>query len=192
MGDGVRRVRHQRRLLPELRDVAWYRQDHARRHLCKIGDFVGGDEDATGRVVRSGLGAFIYLEFLDASFSFDGVIGAFAITNNIILIALGLGIGAMFVRSMTIALVRGGHLAEFRFLEHGAFYAIIALAVIMLLSIRIETPEIVTGLVGAFIIGISLYASIRHKKLFPKEYTEEGDAEVILPTGDVISGGHIS
>lgn len=156
----------------------------------KIGDFVGGDEDATGRVVRSGLGAFIYLEFLDASFSFDGVIGAFAITNNIVLIALGLGIGAMFVRSMTIALVRGGHLAEFRFLEPGAFYAIIALAVIMLLSIRIETPEVVTGLIGACIIGVSLYASIRHKKLFPDEYAEEGDAEVILPTGDIVPGGH--
>jgi len=158
----------------------------------KIGDFVGGDEDATGQVVRSGLGAFIYLEFLDASFSFDGVIGAFAITNNIILIALGLGFGAMFVRSMTIALVRGGHLAEFRFLEPGAFYAIIALAVIMLLSIRVETPEVVTGLVGACIIGVSLYASIRHKKLFPHEYAEEGDAEVILPTGDIVPGGHVS
>ncbi|MEO7692231.1 MAG: DUF475 domain-containing protein [Sphingomonas sp.] len=158
----------------------------------KIGDFVGGDEDATGRVVRSGLGAFIYLEFLDASFSFDGVIGAFAITNNIVLIALGLGIGAMFVRSMTIALVRGGHLAEFRFLEPGAFYAIIALAVIMLLSIRIETPEVVTGLIGACIIGLSLYASIRHKKLFPDEYAEEGDAQVILPTGDIVPGGHTS
>ena len=154
----------------------------------KIGDLVGGDEDASGRVVRSGLGAFIYLEFLDASFSFDGVIGAFAITNNIILIALGLGIGAMFVRSMTIALVRGGHLAEFRFLEPGAFYAIIGLSVIMLLSIRIETPEVVTGLIGACIIGLSLYASIRHKKLFPEEYAEDGEAEVILPTGDIANG----
>ncbi|MGH6614003.1 DUF475 domain-containing protein [Sphingomonas sp.] len=159
----------------------------------KIGDLVGGDEDATtGKVVRSGAGAFIYLEFLDASFSFDGVIGAFAITNNIILIALGLGIGAMFVRSMTIALVRGGHLAEFRFLEPGAFYAIIALATIMLLSIRIETPEVITGLIGACIIGVSLYASIRHKKLFPHEYAEDGEADVILPTGDVTPGRHTS
>ncbi len=158
----------------------------------KIGDLAGGEEDAAGKVVRSGLGAFIYLEFLDASFSFDGVIGAFAITNNIVLIALGLGIGAMFVRSMTIALVRGGHLAEFRFLEPGAFYAIIALSVIMLLSIRIETPEIVTGLIGACIIGVSLYASIRHKKLFPEEYAEDGDAEVILPTGSIVAGAHSS
>lgn len=154
-----------------------------------FGDKVGGEEDATGKIVRSGAGAFMYLEVLDASFSFDGVIGAFAVTNNIILIALGLGIGAMFVRSMTIALVKGGHLSEFRYLEPGAFYAIIALAAIMLTSIRIETPEIVTGLIGAIIIGAALWASIRHRKLFPDEYLEEGEADVILPTGDVIPGG---
>ena len=158
----------------------------------KLGDMVGGDAAATGQVVRSGLGAFVYLEFLDASFSFDGVIGAFAITNNIILIALGLGIGAMFVRSMTIALVRGGHLAEYRFLEPGAFYAIIALAVIMLLSIRVETPEVVTGLIGAAFIGASLWASIRHKKLFPGEYAEAGQAEAILPSGQIMPGAHTS
>lgn len=155
----------------------------------KFGDFMGGEEDAvTGQVVRSGAASFVYLEFLDASFSFDGVIGAFAITNDILLIALGLGIGAMFVRSMTIALVRGGHLSEFRYLEPGAFYAIVALAVIMLISIRVHTPEVVTGLVGALIIGLSLYASIRHKKLFPHEYEEDGQADAILPTGEVIPG----
>lgn len=158
----------------------------------KLGDFLGAEEDATGKVVRSGLGAFIYLEFLDASFSFDGVIGAFAITNDILLIALGLGIGAMFVRSMTIALVRGGHLTEFRYLETGAFYAIIALATIMLLSIRVHTPEVVTGLIGAVIIGVSLWASIRHQKLFPEEYAEGGDAEAILPTGSVIADARTS
>lgn len=153
----------------------------------KFGDMMGGEEDmVTGKIVRSGAGAFVYLEFLDASFSFDGVIGAFAITNNIILIALGLGIGAMFVRSMTIALVRGGHLSEFRYLEPGAFYAIIALATIMLLSIRVHTPEVITGLIGATFIGVALWASIRHKKLFPGEYEEDGRAEAILPTGNVV------
>lgn len=153
----------------------------------KFGDLMGGEEDATGRVVRTGAGAFVYLEFLDASFSFDGVIGAFAITNNILLIALGLGIGAMFVRSMTVALVKGGHLSEFRFLEPGAFYAIIALATIMLLSIRIETPEVVTGLIGAAIIGLALWASIRHRRRFPDEYSEEGEAQAILPTGEPLN-----
>lgn len=156
----------------------------------KLGDMLGGEVDATGKIVRSGLGGFIYLEFLDASFSFDGVIGAFAITNDILIIALGLGIGAMFVRSMTIALVRGGHLSEFRYLEPGAFYAIIALAVIMLMSIRVHTPEVITGLLGAVIIGVSLWASLRHKKLFPHEYEEDGEADAILPTGEVVKDVH--
>ena len=89
-----------------------------------------------GAAVRSGLGGFIYLNILDASFSFDGVIGAFALSNNMIVIALGLSIGAMFVRSMTIHLVRKGTLAEYRFLEHGAFWAIIVLGAIMLMSAR--------------------------------------------------------
>ena len=51
------------------------------------------DRAALGReVARGGLGAFLYLEVLDASFSFDGVIGAFAMTKNLFLIAIGLGI----------------------------------------------------------------------------------------------------
>ncbi|WP_231958974.1 DUF475 domain-containing protein [Altererythrobacter sp. B11] len=119
---------------------------------------------ARGAVVASGLGGFLYLNVLDASFSFDGVIGAFALSNNMIVIALGLSIGAMFVRSMTIMLVKKGTLAEYRFLEHGAFWAILALGAIMLLSARFHIPETVTGLIGAVLIGVSLYWSIRHNR----------------------------
>ncbi|WP_336986608.1 DUF475 domain-containing protein [Altererythrobacter aquiaggeris] len=115
-----------------------------------------------GAVVRSGLGGFLYLNVLDASFSFDGVIGAFALSNNMIVIALGLSIGAMFVRSMTIHLVKQGTLAQYRFLEHGAFYAIIVLGGIMLLSAKFHIPETITGLIGATLIGISLWWSVRH------------------------------
>ena len=105
---------------------------------------------------------FLYLEILDASFSFDGVIGAFAITSDPILIALGLGfIGAMFVRSITIYLVRRGTLAQYRYLEHGAHWAIGALAVILLLSVKVHIPELVTGLIGVAFIGASLFSSIR-------------------------------
>lgn len=124
----------------------------------------GVGDAVTGTVVKSGLASFLYLEVLDASFSFDGVIGAFALSNNLFIIALGLGIGAMFVRSMTIMLVEKGTLAEYRFLEHGAFYAIIALAAIMLLSVQFHIPETITGLIGAALIGISLYASLLHKR----------------------------
>ena len=101
---------------------------------------------------------------LDASFSFDGVIGAFALSNNMIVIALGLSIGALFVRSMTIMLVHKGTLAEYRYLEHGAFWAILALAAIMLLSAHYAIPEAVTGVIGAVLIGFSLLWSVRHNR----------------------------
>jgi hypothetical protein len=119
---------------------------------------------AQGAVIRSGLGGFLYLNVLDASFSFDGVIGAFALSNNMAVIALGLSIGAMFVRSMTIMLVRKGTLGEYRYLEHGAFWAIIALGAIMLLSARFHIPEAITGLIGATLIGLSLWWSVRHNQ----------------------------
>ena len=117
-----------------------------------------------GAVVRSGLGGFLYLNILDASFSFDGVIGAFALSSNMIVIALGLSIGAMFVRSMTIHLVKKGTLAQYRFLEHGAFWAIIVLGIIMLVSARVHIPETITGLIGAVLIGLSLWWSIEHNR----------------------------
>jgi hypothetical protein len=115
-------------------------------------------------VKRGGIGGFLYLEVLDASFSFDGVIGAFAITNDVVIIMLGLAIGAMFVRSMTIYLVEKGTLDEFVYLEHGAHYAIGILAVIMLASIKFHIPEIFTGLIGVAFIGASIWSSVRHRK----------------------------
>lgn len=111
-----------------------------------------------------GLGAFLYLEVLDASFSFDGVVGAFALTNNLILIAIGLGIGAMYVRSMTIMLVEKETLNQFRFLEHGAFYSIFALAVIMFAQSLVHISEVITGLLGASIIALSLISSLRFNR----------------------------
>ncbi|MFG2276867.1 DUF475 domain-containing protein [Streptomyces chartreusis] len=107
---------------------------------------------------------FLYLEVLDASFSFDGVIGAFAVTNDIVLMALGLGIGAMYVRSLTVYLVRQGTLDEYVYLEHGAHYAIGALAVILLVTIQYQIHEIITGLVGVSLIAWSFLSSIRHNK----------------------------
>jgi hypothetical protein len=127
------------------------------------------EDDAVGKAAvntakRNGLAGFLYLEVLDASFSFDGVIGAFAITSDVVIIMLGLAIGAMFVRSMTIHLVHKGTLDEYVFLEHGAHYGIGALAIIMLLSIHWHISEIITGLIGVTFIGLSVYSSIRHKK----------------------------
>ncbi|MGH8853279.1 MAG: DUF475 domain-containing protein [Telluria sp.] len=116
-------------------------------------------------VKRGGIGGFLYLEVLDASFSFDGVIGAFAITTDVVIIMLGLAIGAMFVRSMTVYLVRQGTLDEYVYLEHGAHYAIGILAVIMLVSMKFHVPELITGGVGVAFILASLWSSLQHKKL---------------------------
>lgn len=116
---------------------------------------------ATG---RAAFFLFLYLEVLDASFSFDGVIGAFAITSDPILIAIGLGIGALYIRSITIFLVRNGTLSEFRYLEHGALWAVGALAVILLVTIKYEVPEVVTGGVGVFFIGAGWISSIVHNR----------------------------
>ena len=116
---------------------------------------------------KAGLGAFLYLEVLDASFSFDGVIGAFALTQNLFLIAIGLGIGAMYVRSMTVMLVERGTLAEFRYLEHGAFWSILILSIVMFAQSMWHIPEVVTGLGGAFVIGLSLWSSLRWNRRNP-------------------------
>ncbi len=110
----------------------------------------------------SGFMQFVYLELLDASFSFDGVIAAFAITKDVLLIAAGLGIGAIYVRSMTMHLLEKGTLAQYRYLIHGAHYAILSLSVLLILSVRIHIPEILTGLLGLIIIGFSLQNSRNH------------------------------
>ena len=123
-----------------------------------------GDPGVGNVIKRGSIGGFLYLEVLDASFSFDGVIGAFAITSDVVIIMLGLAIGAMFVRSLTIFLVHKGTLEEFVYLEHGAHYAIGILAVIMLASVKFHISEWFTGLSGVAFIGLSLWSSVRYKR----------------------------
>lgn len=103
--------------------------------------------------------AFLYLQILDASFSFDGVLGAFAITDKVLLIVLGLGVGAIWVRSLTVYFVRHGTLNAYKYLEHGAHYAIFVLSVALLGSIYIEVPDAITGIVGLGVIGASFISS---------------------------------
>lgn len=112
----------------------------------------------------SGFLGFMYLQLLDASFSLDGVIGAFAMSNDVVIIMIGLGVGAMFVRSLTVYLVRKGTLDEYVYLEHGAHYGIGALALIMLFSMFHHVPEVLTGLIGVTLIGLSLVSSVRLKR----------------------------
>lgn len=116
---------------------------------------------STRQTASAGLSLFLYLEVLDASFSVDGVIGAFAITYDLLVIVSGLMIGAMFVRSLTVYMVAKQTLNKLVYLEHGAFYALMALALLMLLNVLHPVPEYITGLVGAFFIGLSVISSIR-------------------------------
>ena len=134
-----------------------------------LGHVLDRRQAALGMAARGGLGAFLYLEVLDASFSFDGVIGAFALTHNLFLIAIGLGIGAMYVRSMTIMLVEKQTLAEFRYLEHGAFYSILILSVIMFGQTLWHIPEVVTGVLGSAFILIAFVSSILHNRKVARE-----------------------
>ncbi|GAA4264676.1 DUF475 domain-containing protein [Frondihabitans peucedani] len=132
----------------------------------RAGVISGSTTRGVGKVVgRAAFLLFLYLEVIDASFSFDGVIGAFAITSDPILIALGLGlIGAIFVRSLTVFLVRQGTLDEFEYLDHGAHWAIGALAVILLITITTEVSEVITGLIGVVFIAAAFISSIVRNK----------------------------
>jgi len=108
----------------------------------------------------AGFTAFLYLEVLDASFSLDSVIGAFAVTKDVVLIAIGLGVGAIWVRSLTIFMVRQHVLGAYRYIEHGAHYTIGMLAAVLLLGIFWHVSEFVAGIIGIVIIGAAIFSSI--------------------------------
>jgi len=132
-----------------------YLERHEQERLAKC---VEGGAKCTGLI------SFIYLELIDASFSLDGVLGAFALSKDIVIITIGLAIGAMFVRSLTIMLVEKKTLARFRYLEHGAHWAIGALALIMFISTVKEVPEVITGLIGFGFILAAFISSVRYNK----------------------------
>ena len=113
---------------------------------------------------KVGLFSFLYLNVVDASFSLDGVIGAFAITSNVVLIAAGLGIGALWVRSLTVYMVRRRMLGRYLYVEHGAHYTVLVLALLLLTSVVWDISNYVPGLIGMGIIGASVAASIQERR----------------------------
>jgi hypothetical protein len=137
-----------------------------------LAEFFGDEEEAGIRMAANGgLASILYLELLDASFSLDGTIGAFAITSNLGLIMVGLGLGALFIRSLTLMLTRERALDELVYLEHGAHYAIGALGLLMLAGIVLGTrhlhvPEWLTGLIGILLLVLSFADSMRHRRRF--------------------------
>ena len=112
-------------------------------------------------LARGGVGLFLYINLLDAAFSLDGVIGAFALTSQVLIIVAGLGIGAYFVRSLTILLVRKRTLATLVYLEHGAYWAIFALSLCMFIGLARPVPDAIVALVSILFIGSAYLSSLR-------------------------------
>lgn len=146
--------------------------------LRRLFEYMGGVSEQDGRHARgsmvgvAALGLFVYLEVLDATFSFDGVVGAFAISTNVVVIAIGLGVGALVVREFTVLLVRSDALADLKYLEHGANYSVGLVALLLAVSLVYDVPSIVTGAVGAAVIVWSLVSSLaerRHTSIDPPE-----------------------
>lgn len=155
--------------------------EEAEQKAAELGAEREGDPNAAkaalGVAGKGGLASFLYLELLDASFSFDGVIGAFAISSNIIIIAIGLGLGAIYIRTMTVYLVRQGTLNNYRYLEHGAHWAIGILAVLLLVGTTgWHPPEVVTGTLGAGFILVSFWWSVRANR---RDAAEGKDVEAV-------------
>lgn len=116
--------------------------------------------ETTKGAAASGFVLFMYLEVLDSAFSLDGVIGAFALTSAIPVIAVGLGVGALFVRSLTIFMVRERTLETLQYLEHGAHWAIFGLSASMFANLFFEVPEIVTGGIGFMFLIAAYFSSL--------------------------------
>lgn len=131
-------------------------------------------ENIVGLVGKAAFFSFLYLEVIDASFSLDGVVAAFSITTDPILIGLGLGfIGALFVRSTTIYLVNKGTLDDYVYLDHGAHWAIGSLAALLFVSMVTPIPELVTGTLSVAILIASLVSSIKRNKRLEAEGRED-------------------
>ena len=121
------------------------------------------EEEKLVKVHASDVSKFVYLEVLDATFSFDSVVGAFAFTTNLLWITIGLGIGALAVRELTI---RGiNTVGNYKFLKNGAMSAIGLLGAFMILeSFGFDLPVYVPTLITAAIIIYAFYASHKHLK----------------------------
>lgn len=131
-----------------------------------FGDYFSSKQSGTRTLVgMAAFASFMYLNVLDASFSLDGVIGAFAITNDVLLIMAGLGAGALWVRSLTVYLTRTGTLSKYRYLEHGAHWAILALGIVMLVKLyHVEPPEWFVGSIGLIFVATAVVSSVLEKR----------------------------
>ncbi len=105
----------------------------------------------------------MYLEVLDASFSFDGIMGAFAFTTSVPLILIGNGIGALVVRDLTIRGIE--KVAKYRFLKNGAMTSIGLLGIFIISeSFGVKIPKVLPTLITILLVGIAFWESHRFLK----------------------------
>jgi hypothetical protein len=124
-----------------------------------IDSWLGQSTITALRILQGGLGGFLYLEVLDASFSLDGVVAAFAISKNIWVVAAGLGVGAIFVRELTLWMVKTGASATFKYLPNGAFWSILVLSLTMFVSVIHEVPDLLVSISSVGFIVAALISS---------------------------------
>ncbi|MSU55059.1 MAG: DUF475 domain-containing protein [Candidatus Taylorbacteria bacterium] len=126
----------------------------------------------SGGVQFSDWSKIMYLEAIDACFSIDGVLGAFAFTLSIPLIIIGNGIGAIVVRQLTIGNIE--RVKKFVFLKNGAMYSILCLGVIMLFdAFGLRSPSWLSPVMTAIIIGWFFTKSLRLIKKADRESATE-------------------
>ena len=133
-------------------------------HVADRADADGAPRPRTTVEGRSAFLLFVYLELLDATFSMDSVMGGFSVTLDIALITLGLAIGAGYIRALTVYVVRKGTLDEYRYLEHGAYYSIALLSVLLLWEVWRDVPDWVTAVAGGVVILLAFITSIWVKR----------------------------
>jgi len=110
-----------------------------------------------------------YLEVIDATFSIDGVLGAFAFTLSVPLIILGNGLGALVVRELTVGNIN--RIRQYIYLKNGAMYSILALGIIMILdSFGVLIPAWLSPVVTFGVVGYFLVKSIRVARALDAEY----------------------
>jgi hypothetical protein len=108
--------------------------------------------------VKSDLSKLLFLEIIDATFSIDGVLGAFAFTLSVPLILIGNGLGAVVVRQLTVGNIE--RIKKYVYLKNGAMYSILVLGIIMILhSFGFKISEYVSPLATFIIIGFFFWKS---------------------------------
>ncbi|OHE52662.1 MAG: hypothetical protein A3K61_04315 [Thaumarchaeota archaeon RBG_16_49_8] len=110
------------------------------------------EKEMLGSKSMSDVSKILYLEVIDASFSIDGVIGAFAFTFSILFILIGNGIGAIAVRQITVRNIE--NVKKYKYLKNGAMYSIAVLGAIMVAnSFRLHIPEWLSPIATITILG---------------------------------------